>query len=82
MSLFSLSSLAECYFKNGKWEYLRMTKIMNFMKLGVISALFSVMDFVVVAQDIIKSHGISTFGDLKYERDFKNLSYVNVKAPK
>ena len=34
------------------------------------------------AQDIIKSHGISTFGDLKYDKKFENLSYVNVNAPK
>ncbi len=34
------------------------------------------------AQDIIKSHGISTFGDLKYDRNFKNLDYVNTYAPK
>ena len=28
------------------------------------------------------SHGISTFGDLKYDKDFKHLSYVNPDAPK
>ena len=28
------------------------------------------------------SHGISTFGDLKYGKDFKHLSYVNPDAPK
>ncbi len=33
-------------------------------------------------QDIIVSHGISTFGDLGYEADFENLDYVNVDAPK
>lgn len=32
--------------------------------------------------DVIKSHGISTFGELKYPADFKNLDYVNVNAPK
>ena len=35
-----------------------------------------------IAQDDIISHGISTFGDLKYEKDFKHLSYVNPNAPK
>lgn len=33
-------------------------------------------------QKIIKSHGISTFGDLKYDPDFKHLDYVNPNAPK
>ena len=36
-----------------------------------------------MAQDvIIKSHGISTFGDLKYGPDFKHFDYVNPNAPK
>ncbi|WP_380054560.1 extracellular solute-binding protein [Falsihalocynthiibacter sp. SS001] len=34
------------------------------------------------AQDVIKSHGISTFGELKYAEDFEHLSYVNPDAPK
>lgn len=28
------------------------------------------------------NHGISTFGDLKYSKDFKNFDYVNPNAPK
>ncbi len=32
--------------------------------------------------EIITSHGISTFGDLKYPADFKHLAYVNPDAPK
>ena len=31
---------------------------------------------------IIKSHGISTFGELKYNSDFRHLDYVNPNAPK
>ncbi|MEL7175916.1 MAG: extracellular solute-binding protein [Pseudomonadota bacterium] len=31
---------------------------------------------------LIKSHGISTFGDLKYPADFEHLDYVNPDAPK
>ena len=31
---------------------------------------------------IIKSHGISTFEELKYEKNFKHLDYVNPNAPK
>jgi len=34
------------------------------------------------AQDLIVSHGISTFGDLKYPADFPHLDYVNPDAPK
>ena len=33
-------------------------------------------------QNIIASHGISTFGNLKYPADFKHLDYVNPDAPK
>ncbi len=33
-------------------------------------------------QKIIISHGISTFGTLKYPADFKHLDYVNPDAPK
>ena len=33
-------------------------------------------------QKVIVSHGISTFGDLKYPADFKHLDYVNPDAPK
>lgn len=33
-------------------------------------------------QKIIKSHGISTFGDLKYAADFPYFDYVNPTAPK
>ena len=32
--------------------------------------------------DSIRSHGISTFGDLKYAADFSYLDYVNPDAPK
>jgi microcin C transport system substrate-binding protein len=33
-------------------------------------------------QKVIVSHGISTFGALKYPADFKHLDYVNPDAPK
>jgi len=33
-------------------------------------------------QEIIFSHGISTFGDLKYPADFAHFDYVNPDAPK
>lgn len=33
-------------------------------------------------EKIIKSHGFSNFGTLKYDADFKHLDYVNPDAPK
>ncbi len=33
------------------------------------------------AQDVITSHGISTFGELKYPADFTHFDYVNPDAP-
>ena len=34
------------------------------------------------AEDVTISHGISTFGDLRYPADFAHLAYVNPNAPK
>src|SRR5262245_20981467 len=34
------------------------------------------------ANDEIETHGISSFGDLKYPADFKHFEYVNPDAPK
>ena len=34
------------------------------------------------SETVIKAHGISTFGDLKYPADFPHLDYVNPDAPK
>jgi microcin C transport system substrate-binding protein len=36
----------------------------------------------VAAEEIIKSYGISTFGEMKYAADMKYLDYVNPYAPK
>jgi microcin C transport system substrate-binding protein len=33
-------------------------------------------------QEVIVSHGISTFGDLKYDADFAHFDYVNPDAPR
>lgn len=35
----------------------------------------------VAQENITKTHGISTFGELKYPADFKHLDYVNPDAP-
>ncbi len=45
-------------------------------------ALFAPVKAVIAEEKIIKSHGISTFGDLKYGPDFKHFDYVNPNAPK
>src|SRR5580693_8806152 len=34
------------------------------------------------ADDMIESHGLSAFGDLKYPPDFPHFDYVNPDAPK
>ena len=52
---------------------------MKLLNLCLISTLLSFIGNISLAQDVIKSHGISTFGDLKYGYEFENLSYVNVK---
>ncbi len=55
---------------------------MKFIYLCLCSTMIFLTAYNSVAQDLIKSHGISTFGDLKYDKTFENLSYVNVNAPK
>jgi len=50
--------------------------------LGLLPIAFLSWSFAAVAQDnIIRSHGISTFGELKYPADFPHLDYVNPDAP-
>ena len=55
---------------------------MNKLKSFVSVLVFCLSANFCIAQDDIISHGISTFGDLKYEKDFEHLSYVNPNAPK
>ncbi|MDJ0826476.1 MAG: extracellular solute-binding protein [Rhodobacter sp.] len=42
----------------------------------------ALMAAVAKAETVIKSHGISTFGELKYPPDFPHFDYVNPDAPK
>ncbi len=50
---------------------------------GILLIAFAVLTAPVRAgEKIIKSYGISTFGDLKYGPDFKHFDYVNPAAPK
>ena len=48
----------------------------------VVTILLLIQSSDLKSEEIIKSHGISTFGDLKYPENFKHLDYVNPKAPK
>ena len=48
---------------------------------GITIALWSAKA-VLAEQKIIKSHGISSFGELKYPPDFQHFDYVNPNAPK
>ncbi len=51
--------------------------------VALLALIYTLSVLPVFAQDtIIKSHGISTFGELKYGADFKNFDYVNPDAPK
>ncbi len=38
--------------------------------------------FLLTSYEAFAAHGISTFGDLKYPKNFKNFEYVNPDAPK
>ena len=62
-----------------------LSKLYSFSFKFLIAFSVIVLFFVSVAHSddhIIKSHGISTFGELKYEKDFTHLEYVNPNAPK
>ncbi len=50
--------------------------------IGAAVMLLAAMTVSARAETVIKSHGISTFGELKYAADFKHLDYVNPDAPK
>ncbi len=52
--------------------------IMALLLLGMLTLTFQAS----AGEETIKSHGISTFGELKYGPNFKHLEYVNPDAPK
>ena len=58
---------------------LKFRVLINF-KILIISIFLSNIAY--SGDHTIKSHGISTFGELKYEKNFKHLDYVNPNAPK
>ncbi len=48
----------------------------------VLAAFFMILAVHAQAQDTIRSHSISKYGDAKYPADFTHLDYVNPDAPK
>jgi microcin C transport system substrate-binding protein len=54
----------------------------TFLATGVLILGLAALALPVGAETVIKSHGISTFGDLKLPADFTHLPYVNPDAPK
>ena len=56
----------------------RLRNRVALLALGAIMALSGP----VAAADMIRAHGIATFGDLKYGPDFAHLDHVNPDAPK
>ncbi|MDD9718343.1 extracellular solute-binding protein [Dinoroseobacter sp. PD6] len=60
------------------WITRRYGPTLSGLALGMALALAALP----VRADMITSHGISTFGELKYPADFPHLDYVNPDAPK
>jgi len=52
--------------------------VRDLVMAGTVASLISTA----AGAEMIKSHGISTFGELKYSADFPHLDYVNPDAPK
>lgn len=56
---------------------------MRFVKQVLMACLsLSLLSPVVIASEGTVTHGLSTFGDLKYAADFKHFDFVNQSAPK
>jgi len=53
-----------------------------FTGMVALAGLVLMVSAVWAEESIIKAHGISTFGELKYASDFTHLDYVNPDAPK
>ncbi|MFW2543314.1 extracellular solute-binding protein [Primorskyibacter sp. 2E107] len=51
------------------------------LALGALVLAFAAT-FASAQDDVISAHGVSTFGDLKYDADFSHFDYVNPDAPK
>jgi microcin C transport system substrate-binding protein len=60
-----------------RWIALGVATALSFAPLAA-----TAQDDAATDEDIIVSHGFSTFGDLKYAADFPHFDYVNPDAPK
>ena len=63
------------------YKYFSVSYIFYYFFIIALSFLLSI-NYAFSDNHIIKSHGISTFGDLKYDNSFLHLDYVNPSAPK
>lgn len=59
-----------------------MKQAQKLLKAGIAAILFIGLNCATVFGEGISTHGISTFGDLKYKSDFTHFDYVNPQAPK
>jgi len=59
-----------------------MSVRLDLVRAGAAAALATGLAAGAAAQETIVSHGISTFGELKYPRDFPHFDYVDPEAPK
>lgn len=65
------------------WSYSNDVRRRVILSVPLMIAALLMSTLMAFAQEAtIKSHGISTFGELKYPADFKHLDYVNADAPK
>ena len=61
-----------------------MKNILKFTKTTLLICItwLSCASLATAGENVILSHGISIFGDLKYPKNFKHFDYVNPNAPK
>ena len=65
-----------------KSSFLFFSLLKKFFQCSIIIYFLILSSLAYGDNHIIKSHGISTFGELKYNSDFQHLDYVNPNAPK
>jgi len=65
-----------------KSSFLFFTLLKKFFQCSIIVYFLILGSLAYGDNHIIKSHGISTFGELKYNSDFQHLDYINPNAPK
>ena len=65
-----------------KSSFLFFSLLKKFFQCSIIIYLLILGSLAYGDNHIIKSHGISTFGELKYNSEFQHLDYVNPNAPK